>query len=591
MALAPLPAHAASPSAATPGPSQSTATASADTYEYPVVTGDTLIDLQERLLRPGATWRDVQRINGVRNPRRLVPGSTLRIPLALLRQQPLTAEVVHAYGEVTVQRGDAGARRLEGGDTLATGDLVKTGPQSSATLRFGDGSRVLLRADTRLVIERSIALGSDKKRSGLPDGDARVIDTQLRLEAGSADTKVPEAASVDKRNTAAGTSPKSRMNIRTPVANLGVRGTEFRTRADAQSMSVEVLQGRVAAAAASTGKPEADLAVDAGFGTTATPSGVKPPVALLAAPDLSGTPARVERVPLALTWATLPGAARYRARVFSPDAPERVLLEGLFENAQALWTQDLPDGEYRLNVRAADAAGLEGRDAVQAFVLKARPQAPFPNQPAPGAQISDTGVSFGWTRNQQARAYRLQIAPLISAGGGATADFSKPLADTSELEDNQLTVSLPLGSYQWRVASLRGSSQSPDQGPWSDAQTVVRIAPPPPAAAAASTSSVPTALPPTLVNDGMLLRWGETQAASYRVQVARDAAFSQLLVNETTPKAQWLFNRPEGGTYYVRVSTISSAGVAGPFSDTQVIEVPSTRPWWLWLLPALVLLL
>jgi hypothetical protein len=241
-------------------------------------------------------------------------------------------------------------------------------------------------------------------------------------------------------------------------------------------------------------------------------------------------------------------------------------------------------------VRAADAAGLEGRDATQPFVLKARPEAPFPNRPTPGARVTSDSVTFGWTRNPQARAYRLQIAQSLSTTGGTggTADFSKPLADRTELENNELTLSLPLGSYQWRVASLRGSAQSPDIGPWSDSQTVLREAPPPPPPVV---PGAPKTQEPAAVDGGMLLRWTETPGASYRVQIARDPAFSQLVVNEAVSQAQWLFTKPPGGTYYIRVSTTSSDGMAGPFGDTQVIDVANNRPWWLLLLPALILLL
>jgi hypothetical protein len=545
--------------------------ASLDTIDIEVAPGDTLIGLQERLLKPGASWRQVQTINGVRVPRLLQPGTVLRIPVALLRQQEQLAEAVHSHGDVTVERAGTAPRKLVGGDTLKVGDAVRTGPQSSAALRFADGARVLVRPDSRLLIERSVSLG-----------DKGAVDTQLRLDTGSADTQVPEPAAPTVANKA---QVRSRLSIRTPVANLGVRGTEFRTRAetgpDGSVTAVEVLAGRVAAAPGTTSG--AALAVDAGFGTTATPSGVAAPVALLPAPSLAQLPAVVQRLPLAVAWPALAGATKYRAQVYADATPDQLLLDAVVADPSARFVAadagaaDLPDGNYRLRVRGADAAGLEGRDATHRFTLKARPQPPFLNRPAADATTTQSSVVFAWTRNTEAARYRLQIAP--------TASFEQPVFDDAGLTAAEQTVQLPAGSYHWRVASVRANG---DTGPWSDPQTLRRDLPPPPPPAAAP--AAPASQAPQLQDGGMLLRWADTSGVSYRVQVSRDAGFGTLLVDERVAAAQWLLKQPEGGNFYVRVATINAAGVQGAYGDTQVVDVPKSGPGWWWLLlPALLL--
>ncbi len=556
-----------------------------DTIDIEVAPGDTLIGLQERLLKPGASWRQVQTLNGVRVPRLLQPGTVLRIPVALLRQQDQLAEAVHSYGDVTVERAGAAPRKLLGGDTLKAGDAVRTGPQSSAALRFADGARVLLRPDSRLVIERSVSLG-----------DKGAVDTQLRLDTGSADTQVPERTAPSEAPGAASKAQvRSRLNIRTPVANLGVRGTEFRTRAEGSVTSLEVLAGRVSAgsaagsasgsgATAAPGSAAAGLAVDAGYGTTATPSGVAQPVALLPAPNLGQLPALVQRLPLAVAWPALPGATKYRAQVYADAAPDQLLLDTVVAEPNARFVAtvagaaDLPDGSYRLRVRGADAAGLEGRDASHAFTLKARPQPPFLNRPAADATTTQSSVVFAWSRNTEAARYRLQIAP--------TAGFEQPVFDDAGLTSAEHTVQLPPGSYHWRVASVRSSG---DMGPWSDPQTLRRDLPPPPPPAVAPPA--PTSQAPQLQDGGMLLRWADTPGVSYRVQVSSDAGFATVLVDERVGAAQWLLKQAQGGTFYVRVATINAAGVQGAFGDTQVVDLPkSATGWWWLLLPALLLL-
>ena len=78
------------------------------TWDVPVQRGDTLIGITARLLAPGSDWRVLQRVNRVRDPRRLPIGRVLHIPVALLREQAETAEVLHAHGDVQVERAGSG---------------------------------------------------------------------------------------------------------------------------------------------------------------------------------------------------------------------------------------------------------------------------------------------------------------------------------------------------------------------------------------------------------------------------------------------------------------------------------------------------
>ena len=248
-----------------------------ETWDYRVERGDTLIGLHGRLMRPDARWQVVQKLNRIADPRRLQPGSTLRIPVALLRSEPVAAEVLHSHGEVVVERPGGARDALVPAALLRAGDLVSTGAQSSASVRFIDGSTVLLGPLGRLRIERLSRLGG-----------AGSAETQLRLDAGALETRVVPAR------------PAPRFELRTPVANLGVRGTEFRSRVAGERVLAEVLEGRVAVAAQT---------LDAGFGTVASAAGVAPPQPLPAAPGLTGLPLRVERVLLQFAFDAVPGAA------------------------------------------------------------------------------------------------------------------------------------------------------------------------------------------------------------------------------------------------------------------------------------------
>ena len=78
------------------------------------------------------------------------------------------------------------------------------------------------------------------------------------------------------------------------------------------------------------------------------------------------------------------------------------------------------------------------------------------------------------------------------------------------------------------------------------------------------------------------------QAGTYRVQVARDAAFRDLIEDRVVSGAELSIPRPATGRYFARVSAEAPGGVAGPFSDAQAVQVPARFPYWL--LPLLPLL-
>ncbi len=550
-----------------PGAGAHAAEADSEHWPYRIEPGDTLIGVRDQLLQPGTDWRVLQRLNRISNPRHLVPGSSLLIPLSLLRERAVVAEVLLAQGTVTVQRAGtaagSGPLPLVGGETLSMGDSLRTSPHSSAVLRFSDGARLLLRPDSSLRIDRSVQLGASSS-----------VDTRLKLEAGSAETRVPKLA-------------RPRFEIQTPVGNLGVRGTDFRARVSGEQVVLEVLEGQVAAQSLLPARPNAaagvvaapglgfapaptPIPINAGFGSLISSQGVGQPRPLPAAPALDAVAERVERLPLRLNWAAAAGASAYRAQVLTAGSPEQLLLDGVFTEAGARWAEDLPDGRYQLRLRTVDVNGLEGFDASKLFTLKARPEPPFTTRPRAAERTGDETVQLAWTRAAGVARYRLQLA--------ASADFARPLIDRDDLVAESVQLPVAVGTHHWRLASIRPDG---DQGPWGDPQNFTRVAlPEPPANRPAQASA-----------EGLLLSWSESAGARYRIQVARDPAFAPLLVDEQIDTAQWLLRSPEPGQYFVRVRTLDADGFVGPFGAVQQVEVPRSPVWWWLLLPAVLLLL
>lgn len=517
-------------------------------WRYRVAAGDTLIALAARYLDDRDDWQSLQRHNQVGDPRRLVPGSTIRIPYDWLRREASVAEVVFVQGQVSLQRlGDGAQQVVQTGMPVRPADTLRTGSQSSVSLRFADGSRLLVVPDSKLTMEEMLVYG----RTG-------VSDTRLRVDRGSADTRVvPNEAR----------SPA--FEVRTPAVNLGVRGTDFRVRVEpgGEAARLEVLEGRVDAEkdarAPGSGEP---VMVAAGFGTVAERDRpVAPPRPLLPAPVL--VPPTGPLAGLVLGWAAVPGARNYRAQVFADGRPDALLLDTVFTGPQADWSGaqvELPDGRYLLRVRAIDADAIEGQDVTVPFELAVRAPAPPLEWPLPGALAVGDAVSMRWKAVPGVSHYRLQIAP--------SGDFTTPVHEQT-VAGQETRVALPPGLYAWRVAGLSGDPAAGRVGAWGEVhQFDLRAAPP-----------LPELEPPQFSPRSLLLRWKPLAAGQgAQVQIASDEAFERLIVDQRTWGAQLQLPRPPAGTYHLRLRSILGDGPTGDFGPAQALQVPGLAWWERW---------
>lgn len=508
-------------------------------WRYRVQPGDTLITLTENWLAAPRTWRDLQKLNRVGDPLRLQPGSTLRMPVGWLRREAAVAEAVFARGQVTRLRAGEG-EPLAVGATLQSGDRIRTAAQSSASLRFADGSRLLIPPESDITLEQLLILG----RGALPA-------VRIGVQQGGADNRVtPNAQRVPL------------YEVRTPHVNLGVRGTEFRVQTAAGTSRMQVLSGAVHADG---------VGADVGSGQGLLAQGAARSVApLLPAPDLAGLAPVAERLPLHLAWTGGPaGASAWRAQLYVRGDFDRLLLDAVVAEPAATWPEarDLADGDYTLRVRAIDARGQEGLAADKAISLQARPEPPFIQAPAVGAVSYNGSMALAWSRNTAAPRVRLQIA--------RDAGFKDLVLQPPPLDAAGYDARLADGAYHWRVASVEAGGRS---GPFSDAQTF-EIQPPPPA---------PPPAEPDLSGDQLKLRWrADAGVVRYELEWATAPSFEGADVKRfDTDKPEVLLPKPSAGTYYLRARAFNAAGAPGPWGQAQMIDVPYPR--WLWLLPLLL---
>ncbi len=494
------------------------------TLSYRLQPGDTLIGIGQRLLHEPADWRQLQRLNRVQDTRRMRVGSELQIPLRLLRGEPAAAAVLAVRGSVS------GAVV---GQAVAEGSDISTAGDGQVLLRLVDGTTLRLRADSRLRIDESRRLSpTEGTRSG------------VRLEQGRVEIKAQPVR---------GGLPGFRID--TPQGVLGVRGTEFRVASSDGLTRGEVLEGVVAVGGASTA---AEVRVAAEQGTVVDAGGrVAPARPLLPPPSLAAWPAVHERPLVRLQMPALAAARSWRVQI-GRDAQFDELLVDQQSSTPEVRIAGLEDGRYPMRVRAIDEQGLEGRDAVSTLVLKARPEPPLPRTPTAQAVIGGTRADFAWTASSEAARYRLQVGR-----ADAAAPFEPPLRDSRDLPAPELALDgLAPGAYLWRLASVRADG---DQGPFGDAQPFeMRALPPMPSAPGA----------PTVSDDSLQLSWAAgLPGQRFDMQLARDAAFTQIVAERTTDVARVEMPRPGAGRFYVRVRVRDADGYVGPWSAAQHFDL------------------
>lgn len=127
------------------------------------------------------------------------------IPVARAATQ--AGEVVIARGIATAQGTGASGRILGAGSPVFEGDVVSTGPRSVALLKLADGTRMTLRPQTKFKVEEYRVSGADA------GAVYRLFQGGLRAVTGYLSKRNPNA-----------------VRLRTAVATIGIRGTEFDAR-------------------------------------------------------------------------------------------------------------------------------------------------------------------------------------------------------------------------------------------------------------------------------------------------------------------------------------------------------------------------
>ena len=552
----------------------SSAHADEPSVDFTVVRADTLYDLSHNVFVSPAAWREVARINGLRNPDRITPGQVLRVPLRLMRPTLVNGRLVSVTGDVRIGNSAAAVGAL-----LAEGQSVQTGVSSSTVIQLADGSRLKLppsslaslaasrhyggRHDAQATAgapgtsaNMSVATAADIPSGGWFAGALRVLRGSVEVIA----TKVQRAKPLE---------------VMTPTAVVGVRGTHYRVGLNGNgngdgdvgaSTHAEVLEGAVR-----FDVPISTLGVDltTGLGAIAGPDSPGPIVVnLMPAPDLSDLPTLFDRPVVRFSLAQESGTVRLQ--VAADESFDKTVRDQRFKSGAEVRIDDLEDGQWYLRMRRIDDRGIEGYDSIRSFVLKARPEPAAPQSPRAGFIQSVGTVNFSWLQNSAAPSVRLQVAEDI--------EFTRLVIDRDHVAESSSSVEInAAATYFWRLQSIRPND---DHGPFGDPQRLELRAKP-------GSPTVQRAV------DGNTFhfQWLGRDRDRYRLQLARDPAFKDVLREEDVDSSQWILPNPENaGSYYFRYRTIEPNGFISNYSETVMFEVSKNWNFFWTLLPFLLIL-
>lgn len=505
-------------------------------WVYTMRPGDTIWDFSQKYLKGVSYWQRVKEYNGITTPKRLPPGTRLKVPIAWLKIQPAQVDVEYVTPPVFYHYDPQEAQQaLEQNLRLSIGAIVYAGEKGFASFRLADGTRVLLHENSTLVFDQL----SGFEKSGM-------VDTRMRLQRGRVESQV-------KRQRKRG----SRYEITTPAAVAAVRGTQFRTSYDALSavMRNEVTEGKVNVAAEGE-----TVDVLAGFGTVAKKGeGPQPPQALPDAPVFKEAKSAYVRFPIVFTWNSA-DIHRYRLQLFviEEDSAKRLVSDS-FVDAAEYEINELPLGRYLMRVRAINDVGLEGMDSDHEFNVEKPVVAPLVLSPADKAEDVQSRPSFSW-KVDDATHVKFQLAH--------DAEMQQLVLDT-EVEGSKMSLDfdLPPGQYYWRIAAVDGGELGEYSPVFSYRRMVKKHEP------------VITAVQ-MLEDHRVEVAWlSHDEVTKYKLQISQDEGFQEILQEIEAQNASSVLEDLDSGKYYVRLGALYEGDTQYIYASAQTFEIEKNILW------------
>ena len=506
-------------------------------YELTIVHNDSLIAVCRKYLKQHEKWREIGRLNHLKNFDLIRSGQKLIIPVALLKGLPVDGRVVFVKGNVTYRERVGGTwKPLKQSDAIRQGSVIKTGHESTVEIAFADGAAFTQRPDTNMELNNSEVTISNH------------FLQKLVVPIGSVFMKVRRATGRD-----------SRIEIQTPSATTLARGTDFRVSAGSDATTTAEVQHGIVDVSAM----HHTVALNKGEGTLVK-QGEPPaqPHKLLPPPSLLNPQTSYRKTPLFLELETISGAAAYRYILSRDMQGKDVLSEKTLKPGESIELANLEDGVYYFQTTSIDNLGLEGFSNPPAtLTIRTSPLAPFVQTPLVNSNYKGKTVVFQWLKVLDAAKYQMQLS--------TNREFKNASTRSLDIKGTEYSHDFEqFGEYYFRIRSV---AQDGYAGEWSDS-ILFRLIPPPPS---------PAVEKPDVKGDELHIRWrNQGDNITYHFQVSPDVSFQTILTDRKEKIPEITLAKPgKAGTYYVRISSIDADGYEGPFSTPQSFDVEQRSYW------------
>lgn len=494
-------------------------------WTYTVRPDDSLESISDRLLKSSRGEDDLVNYNDISSHQPLIPGETLRVPLGWLERSPKPARATSVTGNVFVYPHlETERRHLSVGDSLNVGDEIRT-TNGQAVVELADGSTLQVERGSRLTFDRLTQYG----RSGM-------ADTRMNLERGRVNTRVETVEQED-----------SRFEIETPSAVAAVRGTEFSLESQPGGTLLEVREDEVW-----FGDGEDQKAVHAGYAAFQGANGEQSLSPLEEPPSIKTDETRFDSMPMDIQWEDSPEAGSYRVSLFDRDSGEWLISKEVERSRINL--DQLGNGEYRLNVASIGARDRHSEISTLDFVVNMQAHPATLASPANEATLDSGRPEFSWQRQDEDEEARIEVSQ--------SADFEaiEAASDWGRMEKARLNQPLEPGEYYWRVVTRKGDS-SPAT---SEVQRFTM------GGELAST----TIISANRIDDRVNLYWNSVNNADgYRIQLARDGAFNDIVEEMTVDQSETRIEVEPGQSYHVRVKGLAEDPISSDWGEPYEISV------------------
>ena len=395
-------------------------------WEYTVQKGDNLWSFSERHLISPAYAMKLKSFNKISDAYHIRPNMKIKVPLEWGKKVDGQASVFAVTGKVNVELKNKQLIAATIGQNLPSGTRVSTSKGAQATLKFADGSRLILNSDTSVVLGRQVYFPT-----------TGASDNSIDLEKGSVNGNIERPPLMNNR-----------YEIKTKTAITAVRGTELdvgvdsidETRASVFSGNVDVIVGNEV------------IGLNQGFGSKVGKT-AKHQTEKLLPPSVFNNRERVfpDNLPV-ISWTAQPDAKKYRVELY-PAA----------EHSNLLWVQEttasnmlIPaprKGKYAARVYAIPESGLLGLPARTTFEYNAYLLPPIVVSPAVVDVSLSKTVKLKVGRSAEFKAYKLQLAQ--------DKQFQENAQIIEIAPQENMTFQVPTtGVWYWRIAAVDKNGQT-----------------------------------------------------------------------------------------------------------------------------------